>query len=275
MLGRDLTVADGAKAGGWIEPGLGGAFGSVSQQVPSNFKAYARLFHRVTDKDGSYVTWTEVARRLGRVAHNEMQWHQIVGSSDALSFAGSDWLNTNPRKKKMQAEELDHLCHVLSEHAFEAENCFFGLCLIKNHWILELLSSEEKRLPRLNLPMDREHVVLQGPLSEINQIGSVNRSDVTWSFPAGQTEDASPSHPKSDSMHPAWYSAPNLIWPSDGSWLVVSEVDFDSTLIGGSRALIDALVMYPELEVYEVEPRTSLAAHADRINRVSEEGPER
>jgi hypothetical protein len=73
-----------------------------------------------------------------------------------------------------------------------------------------------------------------------------------------------------DAEDPWWREAPNLIWPADRSWLVVSEVDFDSTLVGGPRELIEALVAAPDLEVYEVEPDTSLAAFSDKCNPVPE-----
>jgi len=62
--------------------------------------------------------------------------------------------------------------------------------------------------------------------------------------------------------------APNLIWPADRSWLVASEVDFDSTLVGGSAELIQAIVDSPKLEAWKVEPTDSLAAEADRVNAV-------
>lgn len=53
--------------------------------------------------------------------------------------------------------------------------------------------------------------------------------------------------------------APNLIWPADRSWLVASEVDFDSTLVGGNAELIDTIVESPKLEAWQVEPTDSLA----------------
>jgi hypothetical protein len=60
--------------------------------------------------------------------------------------------------------------------------------------------------------------------------------------------------------------APNLIWPADESWFVASEVDFDSTLVGGSVMLIEAIVESPELEAWQVGPSNSLAADADKVN---------
>jgi hypothetical protein len=37
-------------------------------------------------------------------------------------------------------------------------------------------------------------------------------------------------------------TSPNLMWPEDCSWLLASEIDFDSTLVGGSDALITKIV---------------------------------
>lgn len=235
-------MVDGAAAGAWIEPGLGGEFGAVSLQVPKVFEAYARVFHRALDNAGNYVTWGEVAERLGRVAHREMQWHQLVGSSDSFGFTGSKWSGGDPSLGELEIEELDRLCHVLARRSADPDDCFFGFCTIHS-WVAQAVSPEQWRQPKLKLPWGRDHVVARGPLLAIDQI---------------RTGDA-------------WRVAPNLIWPADRSWLVVSEVDFDSTLVGGSRALVDALVGDAELEVYEVEPDTSLAAFSDKLNWVPPE----
>jgi hypothetical protein len=45
-----------------------------------------------------------------------------------------------------------------------------------------------------------------------------------------------------------------------------SEVDFDSTLVGGSGELVEAIVASPNLEAWKVEPTTSLAEGADKVN---------
>jgi hypothetical protein len=52
-----------------------------------------------------------------------------------------------------------------------------------------------------------------------------------------------------------WFDRPpNLIWPADHAWFVQSEVDLDSTLVGGSRSLVDALLAAPCLETWEGSP---------------------
>jgi hypothetical protein len=271
MLSDQLKVVDGAAAGAWIKPGLGGAFGAVSLQVPKIFEAYARVFHRALDSDGNNVTWAEVARRLGRTAHREMQWHQLVGSSDSFAEFNSKWTGGKPSLGNMQVEELDRLCAALGTHSADPDHCFFGLCVI-NSRLSECLSAEEARLPQLELPLGRDHVVMSGPLSAVDQIVNTDTSGV-WSAYYAVDEEPPSEPPEPDFSHPFWREAPHLIWPADRSWLVVSEVDFDSTLVGGTRELVEALVANPELEVYEVEPETSLAAFSDKVNWVPEPGP--
>lgn len=164
----------------------------------------------------------------------------------------------------MDFEELDRLCGVLAGLTADAEECFFGLCMI-SHWpILDTLSTTQARQPQLDLPLGRDHLVIKGPLRAIDQIRAVDPPGVTQLIlvePGGEAEPLPP-----DAENPWWRESPSLIWPADRSWLVVSEVDFDSTLVGGPRELIDALVAAPDLEIYEVEPDTSLAAFSDKLN---------
>lgn len=65
-----------------------------------------------------------------------------------------------------------------------------------------------------------------------------------------------------------WRHSPQLIWPTDRSWLVVTEVDFDSTLVGGGAELIAAVVDSPGLEAWAVDPDVSLACGADELDPV-------
>jgi hypothetical protein len=52
-----------------------------------------------------------------------------------------------------------------------------------------------------------------------------------------------------------WHSAlPELLFPSDRSWLVSTMWDDDWRYIGGSPALVDALLVRPELEARSVTP---------------------
>jgi len=57
----------------------------------------------------------------------------------------------------------------------------------------------------------------------------------------------------------------NLWWPADHAWFVVSEIDFDSTVVAGSRALVDA-ILASTLEALEVTAETDLSSLGDTVN---------
>ena len=86
--------------------------------------------------------------------------------------------------------------------------------------------------------------------------------------PAGDLFDHGPppERPEPDPTDPFWREALSLIWPADRAWFVASEVYFDSTVIGGSRSLVDALPYSPGLEVFEVTPQSKLTAFSDKLN---------
>jgi hypothetical protein len=233
----DLTVTDGATTGAWIKPRLEGEVGSVTDLVPSGFEAYARVFHPATDAEGHSVAWADVAKHYGTVPHREMQWHAILGLPSTDDLQGTKWAGSDPPIGGMDIETLDSLCEILGDHTVDPAHCFFGLCTIQS-WE-DSFTRDELKNPLLQLPLDRDYIVLSGPLSSIDQLA------YDW---------------------PQRREAPNLIWPADHAWLVASEVDFDSTLVGGNAELIEAIVKSPGLEAWHVKPTDSLTADADKVN---------
>ena len=63
-----------------------------------------------------------------------------------------------------------------------------------------------------------------------------------------------------------WPQSPSLIWPDDHAWVLVTEIDFDSTVIAGSRVLVDALVADPTIEVLELREGADLTSEGDTVN---------
>jgi hypothetical protein len=56
------------------------------------------------------------------------------------------------------------------------------------------------------------------------------------------------------------------MWPADRSWCLATEVDFDSTLIGGPRALIEAVLHAPGVEAWPVSENDDLTIRGDLLN---------
>ena len=96
--------------------------------------------------------------------------------------------------------------------------------------------------PRLRLP-GRDHVLFRGPLRAALTIGHT--------LPGGMR---------------FWPRSPNLLWPADRSWCLATEIDFDSTLVAGSRALVDAVLAAPDLEAWDVGPDDDLTNAGDHVN---------
>ena len=68
-----------------------------------------------------------------------------------------------------------------------------------------------------------------------------------------------------ESPHP-FDQSPNLWWPEDRAWFVATEIDFDSTFVGGDDRLIAALASDQRLEALVILLSARADAAADRIN---------
>jgi len=270
MWTDELQVSDDASPAAWIAPRLGGEFGAVTRTVPGGYDAYVRICHPATDDNGAPVSWSKVATATGRKAHPRMQWHALVGSPDSLNFKGSVWPGGGPDRGNLAPGVLESLCALLRRHTSDAAHCFFGLW-VGWGWVESgsvhvnyrdgragvsyvstakptdrippAFSAHELSRPRLKLP-SRDYLLLVGPLSAAIRIGD----------PAGIGGFAPQS--------------PNLFWSADQVWCVASEIDFDSTLVGGTADLIQAILDTPALDAWPIGPDDSLASDADEINEV-------
>lgn len=96
--------------------------------------------------------------------------------------------------------------------------------------------------PRLEFP-DRSYICFEAGIRDFAEgCGSA------WPERAPWVE--SPSGP--------WIHTPNLIWPDGREWVLVSEIDFDSTLVTCSRACAEALLAAPSVEAFEITRSTPL-----------------
>lgn len=251
-----LVPADRA-AGKWISRELSRDPSTITNLVPGRFDSYVRLLHPATRPDGTSIRWSEVAEITGGTMHALAQWHVLVGSTDSETFQGSKWSGWPPDRGNLASEVLVPLVGLLAKHTAAPEHCIFGLWTGYTWrrfgarrrrdqaitWVGGTHSVEDLRGPRVALPRfaGRKYVLFAGPL---------------WA--AGEIGDG----PKVVRLSP---NSPNLIWPLDRAWFLTSDVDFDSTIIGGSRELIHTLLEGKEWEAFEVGPHDSLAADADSL----------
>ena len=183
------------------------------------------------------MTWAEVAAETGREIHPLVQWESLV---DSKSYMGEPtlWAGSPPETGGLAEPLLASLVELLTGNTNDPESCLFGVWEGWGGVEADLQSAfvrEDRKAPRLRLP-DRPYIVLAGPLSAAPMISNASGFE------------------------------PQLIWPADRAWCLASEIDFDSTLVGGSRQLVDEIVSAQRFEALEIGPRDLLTMDADRVN---------
>lgn len=117
----------------------------------------------------------------------------------------------------------------------------------KPTWQPGILSDETSQGPRLSLP-DRDYILFRGGAEQFAT------ADWVWQMPWTEPGEVFPAQ------------APSMIWPEDRAWVVVSEIDWDSTIVAGTPDLIADVVAHPSLEALEIPTDTRLTWDADPIN---------
>ncbi|MGK9148243.1 hypothetical protein KXS11_11510 [Plantibacter flavus] len=237
-------------------------------------------------------SWAEVAERTGRTMHPLVQWQRLCGGTDGVRFDDGWMIGQSPEGW------LDpRLCAALTRHLRPAtstpDDITIGIWTGFGHLTgsvgyfsfstLEDGEDEAARDARLREGEDilrreaeasvrpehraavaatalggsqdqvlalpgRDYLVLGGGLDEL--------ADPSWGYSAGI--GWTPTFPPSPT--------PQLIWPEDHSWVVCSEIDWDSTIVAGPRSLIDAVLADPAFESFEVQETDELMLHSDVIN---------
>lgn len=258
-------------AGDWLAPRLDADFGAVCRTVPRGYPAYARVLHPVEAAlPGEPSTWAEVCRRTGRTAHPLMQWESITtptaGSQPEVPLSREGrWDQIQVRCGALEPPTLGQLLQVLVPFTSE-QDCYqalwegwgwttpgrgaFGVLSRKGPGPRppaptpaappEVLT-QALRAPRLSLP-GRDYLLFTGPLRAALRMGHQVTDD--------------------------WFSpqSPNLLWPHDRRWCLATEIDFDSTLIGGPAELVEAVLAAPGLEAWPVAEDDDLSVRGDHLN---------
>lgn len=274
MWTDEAELLSDVSAGNWLRECLTGFGGDrAGNVIPAAFDAYARVLHPVTayGEDGSATphTWASVAERTGRTLHPGAQWHRLIGASDPHETTTAEWPGGDgPDQGNLALEPLLALRDCLLPFTSTPGEAYFGVWegwgQLSGGTSFVLLSDSEGDPPRaltppltraerarekLELP-GRAYHLLRGPLTALAAVATLE-----------QFHDPSSSH--------SWttHQSPSLWWPADRAWCVATEIDFDSTLVGGSAAAIDAILAAPGLEALRIGIEQDLTWDADSINR--------
>lgn len=263
------------------------------------YDRYAREWDAFQDRapliDSELVTWAETARSFAREMHTLAQWHRLAvdpeqpeGEDGPRDAAG--WRYSAPATGSLDADLLAATIQVATQHTTTPDDAraavwegFGGLVggmgygpsralltadepdgrhgamlghamrdafndvFRKPSWQPGALSDDISRGARMSFPQ-REYVLFHTGLKELADPGWVAR--VPWA------EDGDP-----------FTQSPNLVWPVDRAWVLVTEVDYDSTIVAGSLELVGALCRDPHLEALPIDEGADLSWDGDEVNR--------
>jgi len=250
-----LRPATDASAADWVVAGVGPFGSGVGAFVPHGFEAYARVLHPAWADDERPVTWAEVAAWSGRVVHPRVQFEALAVPVPDAGGTGRPW-QESPDPGSMPPAVLAALCDVLAAHTGSSQHCFF--CTLDGygqHATVTFTAERDSdgdggdREPERIVPPDvtgsarvqlpeRGYLLLEGPLAAAGELG-------TTIFP----------------------QSPSLFWPEDHAWCVATDVDLDSTYLGGSAALVRDLLADERLEALPVSVTDPVWIDSDEVNR--------
>ena len=253
MIKDVAHVPETAGAADWLTERIAAFDGHVVLSVvPGGYEAYARIFHPAAP-GGSFAnlgpgqlpfSWAEVAKSRGRSAHRGMQWPSLVGTY----LSGTD-----PRVKDHPGVEPDTgslplpvakaLMEVLRGHTTTPENCWFAAWEGQGH-----PDDFVTNAPAFELPA-RNYLLVGGPIeavleSVVDPPAIVVEMGLPWPH----------------------YQSPSLWWPNDRAWCVATDIDLQSTYVGGSRKCIEGLLEEDRLETYEVQSSDGVTWDDDDVN---------
>lgn len=284
--------------GDWLRARVGD-WAHVGGVAGAGFEAYARILHpvpvhredlTVTDRWGMHPVleearwpWSRVAARQGLAMHPLVQWNRLADLDQGVDFADG-WRVGQTREGFLDVDLLAGLAGHLRQATGTPDELVVGIWsgwgeLTGSTSVYTLLEStdsgledtddaaeaamrrhlEERRTavapdvaaavrrgPLLELP-DREYVLLATDCDELTDEWWPRRAGIGWT-----------------SVFEG--PLPQLVWPADQAWVVASEIDWDSTIVAGPRALVDAVVADDRFEAFEVDQDGDLTWEGDLIN---------
>jgi hypothetical protein len=263
--------ADPVAADWWDLSRVGSTPAAVGFLIPDGFEAYARILHPAHDRDRDAVTWATVAEETGTTLHPEAQWHRLSGGRQYDPRGEGEqprrWPGNEPSVGNLDRPLLEVLARHLGRHTSTPEDSVVAFWVGYGLW-----PRAWDGAPTTPRPV-RESYLFRRAVDDVPtlcaeapavRLALGDTGGTTWWFSDGRT--TAPSADEQLAMGGFWQS-PSAWWPADHAWATSNDTDLDSTLVGGTKALVDELLADDRLEVLPWPRDGSLWASADRVNR--------
>ncbi len=181
------------------------------------------------------MRWEVVAAWSGRTLHGLAQW-ELLSRPVADQREDAPFVQP-PREGGLPPRPLAALLGLLGAHTTTLDQCYVGVWE-GNGWLDE---SAWSSAPVLALDQ-RTFLVRRGPIEIAREVG--------WR----SARNAFTPEP------------PTILWPADRAWFIASDPDLDSTYVGGTEVLVEAVLAHPLLEAWVVRSDDPITIDSDQIN---------
>lgn len=220
----------------WAEDGV-----RLESFAPDGYEAYARVFHPAGSRPGR--RWADLAAERGLALAPDITFAEVSGIGPQ-DDPGLD--ERNPMPGELAPETCDALGTILRAHSASDTGWF---CLWEGNGAF-WSRSHDSRLPddahREEIERERAEAEAQDRLLAATPRATAYRGLRAYFLLRGPLEAACAFEID------GWYTSPNLWWPQDRAWIVVTEIEGYSTYVGGCSALIEDLVASTEIEAIGV-----------------------
>lgn len=219
----------------WFSDALAGFGGRVEQVLPGTYPAYARILHPANGGGAVPSRWSEVAASVGTVVHPLAQFGALARRESSHRLGAPGWDGQNPFQGSLQQP---HRAYFLFQRRLDE--------------IVDLAIETANCRP--------EHPSRSfACLVDMGRDGDVRRDQpFTPTLPTPEVV-----------LH---VQSPSQWWPASRDWCVATEIDFDSTLVGGSESLVQRILDDGRLEAFPVSPTDDLGSGGDTVNELPGSG---
>lgn len=249
----------------------------VTWPEPGDDVAWAR-FGGEYEVDAELVSWATAAAALGAELGTDVTWERISGAALAADLRDADgWRYQDPDEGLLEPGALAAVVSVLAGYTSTPDEGYASIWdgwsgLVGGRTVASGVPSgySGDGTPRhaavlrrsfkdaINAPFRKaswqpgvlSDEISQGPRLQVSGHSHVLFraaprvwADGSWPSVVPWREPAAP-----------WIHSPSFVWPDDRAWVIVTDPNRDSTLVGGDVEAIAALVAADGAEVYRIDP---------------------
>jgi hypothetical protein len=194
-----------------------------------DFEAYASILHPRPTGNGAWERrrWADVAATAGKVMHPLVQWERLLDYDEPHGGTSDAGF--------LDQQVLAALAPLLGAATTTPDDA------IAAYWVGG--SGQDLRADATAFIDRYDYVLAQTSTSELAEPG--------WGRTIGHRFD----------------EPLQLLWPEDHAWVLATEIDWDSTIVAGTEALVDAILADGRFEAFPVDQDSDLSWDGDTINR--------